>query len=115
MNYYNGQKILLYIIKNTTQNYQSASLNCGKYYFSKKKNITLICTTILLKKCEKYYFNKNQILLWLIKNTTLASFATWKHNDNFLCCEKYYYSIACATTILDIAQRGQLLVVRNQI
>ena len=37
--------------------------------------------------CEKYYFNKNQILLWLIKNTTLASFATWKHNDNFLCCE----------------------------
>jgi hypothetical protein len=54
----------------------------------------------------KYYLNMNRILLWIMKNTTLACIcvATWKHSDNFLCSENYYYIIACTTTILDITQ-----------
>ena len=38
-------------MKSTTQNYENASLNCGKYYLS-KKNTTLIYETILLKSAK---------------------------------------------------------------
>jgi hypothetical protein len=92
------RKILLIIMKYFSK--------LWKFYLSKENNTTLIYEIILLRSV-KYYLNMNRILLWIMKNTTLACIcvATWKHSDIFLCSGNYYYSIACTTTILAIGRK----------
>jgi hypothetical protein len=128
--YLNKNKILLYIIKSTTLACiclatwkHNDNFLCSENYYSTTtildiapidviigQKLLLQYLSLIMKqynsKVWKYYLNMNRILLWIMKNTTIACICLATRGNTmiiFYAMKIYYYGIYSATTILDIA------------